>query len=216
MKCSVAECSSNAHYVEACLCQKHYFRQWRYGTTALTRTRQLRVTMPGKGYQRLYEPDHPLADTQGYVGEHRKVVFSQIGFELKSCALCGKPETWETVHIDHIDQNIKNNEPSNLRPLCRPCNTFRHYPERHTFKSNHAIEFMGVTDTAKAWSRATKGYLSGSAIARRIAAGMTPEQALMTPKATHRGNAGVPYTHEGLIELARHYNAEAKKLKAAA
>lgn len=166
--------------------------------------------MPVRGYQRLYLPDHPLADTQGYVAEHRKVVFDRIGHSLHSCELCGKPETWATAHIDHIDNNPRNNDPSNLRPLCRPCNTFRDYPERHSMKGNHAIELGGVILTAKEWSRVCGGYLSHNAIIRRINSGMTAEQALLTAKTTHKGE--VPYTHEGLTELAKHYRAEARKL----
>ncbi len=210
MQCSVEQCEKPVRYKAACLCQKHYFRQWRYGTTEtklqtkkrdLGFTRQPRVSMPVRGYQRLYLPDHPLADTQGYVAEHRKVVFDRIGHSLHSCELCGKPETWATVHIDHIDNNPRNNDPANLRPLCRPCNTFRDYPERHTMKGNHAIELDGVTLTANEWSRAGGGYLSHNAIVCRIKSGMTAEQALLTPKTTHKG--GIPYTRKDLIEQAR-------------
>ena len=220
MHCKVESCDGQVRYKAACLCQKHYFRVMRNGTTdtkltikkqQLGYTRRQRLTMPGRGYQRLYEPSHPLADTQGYVSEHRKVVFDRIGYSLHSCELCGKPETWETVHIDHKDNNPQNNSPDNLRPLCRVCNTFRDYPDRHTMKGNHAIEFNGVTLTANEWSRAGGGYLSHNAIVRRLKSGMTAEQALMTPKTTHKGD--VPYTRESLIELARHYNAETRRLK---
>jgi hypothetical protein len=38
MECSVDGCGREAHYKEKALCQKHYFRQWRYGTVELTRS----------------------------------------------------------------------------------------------------------------------------------------------------------------------------------
>ena len=33
MKCKVEGCDNVARYRVMCLCSKHYFRQWRYGTT---------------------------------------------------------------------------------------------------------------------------------------------------------------------------------------
>jgi len=205
-----------------CLCQKHYFRQWRYGSTNTKReqkrmelgySRKYRTQMDARGYQRLYEPNHPLADSEGGVYEHRKVVFDQIGFELKECELCSMPVNWKTVHIDHIDNNPKNNHPSNLRPLCRVCNTGRNYPEAHTFAGNTAITIGDVTLTAAEWSRVSGGFVTGSTIARRIKGGMSPEQALTSPKVTHGKGMPPPYTREGLIELARHYREETRKLK---
>lgn len=49
MKCIADDCNREAEYKEACLCQKHYFRVRRNGhTNLLEKTRQYRVTMPGR------------------------------------------------------------------------------------------------------------------------------------------------------------------------
>lgn len=57
----------------------------------------------GNGYIRLRMPDHPNANKNGYVLEHRFVASEAIGRPLA---------TSEEVH--HIDGNKKNNSPDNL------------------------------------------------------------------------------------------------------
>ncbi len=39
------------------------------------------------------------------------------------CAMCEKVGSYETLFIDHIDNNNRNNELDNLQLLCRSCNT---------------------------------------------------------------------------------------------
>jgi hypothetical protein len=202
MKCKVEGCGRDAQYKLAQLCQKHYFRIRRNGKIEtlldakrreLGYTRQYRVTFPGgKGYQRLYEPEHPLRDTQGYVAEHRLVVFARYEWNLPDCELCGVPLDWATCHIDHIDNDPSNNKPDNLRPLCRVCNTTRDYPEQHTIRGNHAITYNGVTMTATEWARRENINVCGASIIRRLAQGMTVEDALFSEKRTHNGKQPVP------------------------
>jgi hypothetical protein len=55
------------------------------------------------GYIMLRMPDHPTADSQGYILEHRYVMEQKIGRLLK---------TEEQVH--HINRNKKDNRPDNL------------------------------------------------------------------------------------------------------
>lgn len=55
------------------------------------------------GYLAVYCPEHPNASADGYVMEHRLVIEKILGRYL---------EPDEVVH--HIDENRKNNEPSNL------------------------------------------------------------------------------------------------------
>jgi len=58
------------------------------------------------GYYKLHKPDHPKSDKQGYVYEHR-YNFEQY---YKCCLL-----DWVVLH--HIDNDIKNNIISNLKPF---------------------------------------------------------------------------------------------------
>lgn len=57
------------------------------------------------GYVRLYRPDHVLADRQGWVLEHRMVMFD-LGF---------LSDLTDDVH--HRDRNKLNNAPANLQVL---------------------------------------------------------------------------------------------------
>ncbi len=190
MKCKVEGCDHECkHYPGKGICQMHYFRMMRYGTYELTKKgkRQPR-SHNAKGYQMLFLPNHPLAMANGSVYEHRKVVYDRHGEILPPCELCSKSVDWRTAHIDHIDDSVDNNEPNNLRVLCRACNTMRarvHIPQ-HTVKRRHAITFEGVTMTATEWARDPRVRVSGSTVVLRLKKGMTVEQALFGEKATHR------------------------------
>jgi len=188
MQCSVTGCEREAAYKAACLCQKHYFRLRRNGTTATVRKigRADRREWDDRGYQRIYDPTHPLADSIGYVAEHRKVVYDLLGGVLSGCSICGKHITWRSAHVDHIDRNPRNNNPDNLRPTCVTCNCQRDRKPPHQWKGNTAITFDGKTDTPHGWARDPRVMFCGNQIKRRVLGGMTPEQALMGEKATHK------------------------------
>lgn len=188
MLCSAQDCGREAMYITACLCQKHYFRLRRNGTTETVQKAKPRIE-DERGYQFLHAPDHPLV-TPGirYVAEHRVVLFAAIGPGPMACALCGDALTWKSCHVDHIDENPRNNILSNLRPTCRRCNVWRSMPPAAQRLPNAVVlAFEGVVKTAAEWARDPRVQVSRGAIAFRKRAGMTDAQALFAPKITHNG-----------------------------
>lgn len=184
-KCCVEGCGRDAQYKIKELCQKHYFRQLRYGTTELTSYRKPRIENPA-GYQFLWMPQHPLVQKTGYVAEHRAVLHAAIGDGDMQCTLCLKNLTWATCHVDHIDTNVRNNVRPNLRPLCSRCNTHRNMPSPVEWNRTHVIEFEGVRMTPAEWARDPRVHVSRSQIMNRKKSGMSDEQALFAPKSTHK------------------------------
>lgn len=182
--CKVEGCKRLARYPSLGVCQKHYFRFRRNGSYDLLQKepRKLRRQDP-RGYWQLYLPDHPLSDSTGYVWEHRKLVYDRYGIALPDCELCGKHITWETAHIDHKDETPSNNDPENLRPLCRVCNVSR------TPRSNLVMLTVNeVSKTAAEWSRDPQVNFCYQSILRRKALGMSDSEALFGKKLTHNGN----------------------------
>lgn len=190
MKCKIEGCDHECkHYPRKGICQMHYFRMMRYGTYELTKVGKGKTRQKNaKGYQMLKMPGHPLVMANGFVYEHRKIIYDRYGEVLPPCEKCGKTVTWKTVHIDHIDEVVDNNDESNLRVLCRACNVMRsrvHIPE-HTKKGRSSVTFEGITKTAHEWSRDPRVMFSASTKIRRIKNGMSVEEALFSPKITHR------------------------------
>lgn len=186
MKCKVEGCDRKAAYKSEAVCQKHYFRRMRYGTYNLTRSRKYRIQNPA-GYQKVYEPDHALANSDGYVYEHRKVYFDQVDRCAGSCALCGRPEDWSTCHIDHIDKDVTNNKKENLRVACRNCNIGRTVVPGVNRKGAIAITVDGKTMTAHEWAKMPGVKCVAATIRNRVAAGWSHKDAVYGEKLTHNG-----------------------------
>lgn len=188
MLCKVEGCGRDGEYKAACLCSMHYHRIRRTGEVELRpRTRIQRFVGLG-GYVFVYAKGHPLLDGRKgvYVREHRKVVFDDIGPGPMACELCGKGLTWDTAHIDHIDEVRQNNARGNLRPTCNACNTQRGRDAEHTY-SSMPITFEGVTLTAHEWARDPRVSVNSTTIRSRLRAGQSVEQALFGAKVTHNG-----------------------------
>lgn len=195
MQCKVDGCDREARYKAAELCQKHYFRQWRYGTTDTTKAGKAKPRFEDdRGYQFIYAPTHPLVSKgQSYVAEHRMVLYAAIGPGPMKCELCRCEMTWKTCQTDHIDENPRNNARENLRPLCRRCNTWRSMPPAHVrMPKANVLTWNGETKTAAEWARDPRVNICGRQIALRLRSGMTAEQALFAPKVTHNGSPPKP------------------------
>ncbi len=105
------------------MCEMHYYRVRRNGTTKLQElTRQERRIHTG-GYVLVYDKHHPLSDKGGYVYEHRKVLYDASPEMI--CFHCGNAETWGSCHVDHLDDSKTNNNLSNLVISCPQCNQAR-------------------------------------------------------------------------------------------
>jgi len=193
MICKIEKCGREAAYKSACLCQKHYFRLRRNGDFELHTISARPRYEDDRGYQFIHAPSHPLcAKGQSYVGEHRMVLYEAIGPGPMQCELCGVGMTWKTCQSDHIDEDTRNNERGNLRPLCRRCNTWRSMPPAaDRMKSAIVLTFNGETKTAQEWSKDPRVNLSGGAIRHRKRRGLSDEECLFGRKITHNGSVWV-------------------------
>ena len=170
MMCKVDGCGRSAMYKEKRLCQMHYFRFMRNGSYDLLPTSRIYRRQNPAGYQMLFEPNHKLSHSNGYVYEHRMVYHDQIDDNPKNCSICGKGIDWQSLHIDHIDDDVTNNCSSNLRATCRACNTMQGHNEA-SFGSN-IVTLMGFSLPAHTWARHPKCTVSGTTILKRIRSGL--------------------------------------------
>jgi 5-methylcytosine-specific restriction endonuclease McrA len=181
-------------YLAQQVCQKHYFRMMRNGCyeKKLTRLhrprgRKYRLSNPA-GYQKLDIPEHPLADSSGYVYEHRFIVYERYGEILPDCELCGNTTEWDTCHIDHKDNDVTNNTLENLRPVCAPCNTNRGTLKGVEHWNAMPITLNGVTLTPHEWGKRDDVAVCGATIRRRLQQGWSIVDAVYGKKITHNGN----------------------------
>lgn len=216
MKCKVEGCGRDAMYKKQRVCQMHYFRNMRNNTYDTIMKRKYRIVNPA-GYHKIYEPQHILSDSQGYIYEHRAILFSTLGhLETIACQLCGKLMSWDNLQTDHIDEDVTNNHSYNLRPLCIACNTERGRAKipKHTANGRYSITYLGVTKTPTEWARDENVKVSHSTIIRRKQLGMSDEDALFSEKKTHNGKKPVKgqrppsYTRKNAVVLS--FNGEKK------
>lgn len=123
--CSVEGCDSRATRVGAGLCEKHHARLRRLGQHELPAKPE--EIPQSAGYLLTWAPDHPLATPgqRSRVYTHRKVYYDNHGSGPFRCYHCGAPQTWSTMHVDHLDDDVTNNAIGNLVASCPTCNTKR-------------------------------------------------------------------------------------------
>lgn len=161
----------------------HYFRHMRNGHFGLNRTRKERI-VDDRGYVTICADGHPLADKHGRVREHRHVYFEQVDKNPSACAMCKILISWADLHIDHRDDNPSNNDPNNLRALCRGCNVYRaHNP---LSMGKNFLTANGLTLTAAAWARMPGVLVAGNTIMQRKSRGMSDHDAIFSPRRTRQ------------------------------
>lgn len=125
--CGVHKCGRPATRIGSGLCDTHYYRVRRNGTLDLLPVRN--AYKHSAGYVVCRYPNHPLARTKGsaknWVFEHRVIAYEKYGPTELSCHWCGVPIVWKTLHVDHLNEDKTDNDPSNLVVSCKQCNRAR-------------------------------------------------------------------------------------------
>lgn len=141
-RCQVDEC--DRWVVSHGYCELHWRRVQKWGDPHKVGKRQSSgPTINHNGYVVLQEPEHPLAMASGQVLEHRMILYDRIGPGPHSCYICGKTVSWQhkdqrrRIAVDHLDNNPRNNDPSNLRVCCQPCNVRRPSTARTACNAGH-------------------------------------------------------------------------------
>jgi len=108
----------------------HYHRLYRNGMLEKKRVPQP-THMHSHGYVVAHAPGHPLTEgKRPYEFQHRVVFYDTHGAGPFECHWCGVEVDFETMHIDHHDNDKTNNDQSNLLPSCPTCNMSRTRRER--------------------------------------------------------------------------------------
>jgi 5-methylcytosine-specific restriction endonuclease McrA len=156
MKCKVDGCDNHANRVGAVMCEKHYARVRRHGSTDKQSNLINGDLIHTGGYILKHAPDHPLYKNYSRLFAHRIVYYDNYGNGPFKCFHCSVCVTWATMHIDHLDDNKLNNNIQNLVASCPVCNQKRGYEkmkkssqERTKWMIEHDGKRMHVSDWAK-------------------------------------------------------------------
>ena len=156
VKCKVDGCNSMANRKLYQLCEKHYMKMRRRGTTEAFEWPKIKYH--SSGYILEYAPNHPLAMklAGNRIYQHRKVYYDNYGDGPFKCHWCGKDLTWETMDIDHVNAAKTDNRIENLVASCPKCNKERAklkavaaYKMLHERKLTYNGETIGITTLAR-------------------------------------------------------------------
>lgn len=166
------------------LCEKHYARFKRTGSTDLVSKDRPETKKHSSGYTLRLHPNHKLS-SGGYVYEHRLVFYEHQGDGPFVCNWCNCDLNWSNIEIDHINSVKDDNRIENLVASCHPCNTKRGTPSmRRAIRNKVGITLDGITRTKGEW--ADRLGVSVATISWRLKNGWSIRDSLTTP----RGNNG--------------------------
>lgn len=188
--CRVAGCIAVANRKGAGLCEKHYTRYRRHGSTDKAAVIKPGLLNHSHGYTLAYAPEHPLRrDSSCRVYEHRRVYHAQHGDGPFNCYWCSTVVGWDDLHVDHLNDVKNDNIPSNLVASCASCNQKRGFSKMartQRLRSNRRYTVHGKTMCLIEWARYLN--LSRNALEYRLSAGWKHED-VFSPR---KGRSGPP------------------------
>lgn len=178
--CILDGCTSVANRNKDTICEAHYTRLRRNGSfELLTSVVDGPIVQSGGGYLLDYLPGHPLrAASSARVYQHRAVYYDAFGAGPFACHCCGKSITWDSLHIDHLNDVVTDNRLSNLAPACPLCNQARgrHKMIEKTRRAGVVLTAHGLSMCMSEWAKHLG--ISRTAISERIKNGVSIEAAL--------------------------------------
>lgn len=195
--CEVDGCADRVRSPGVTLCEKHYMRQRRRGTTkkAVEANPPKAEIYHSNGYVKEYMPDHPLwGEVRGRLYQHRRVFFDHNGKGPFRCHWCDKHVSWDCMHVDHVNAIRDDNAIGNLVASCPRCNQNRGLGKAKRTKRKRSvtrIEWNGESLCLSEW--AERVGITPTALKWRVAQGW-PVQRIVTegrgvfgPKVTRQG-----------------------------
>lgn len=181
--CIVDGCNRGVRSSGSLYCEKHYGRIRRNGTT--DRQAPSQKINHSHGYVLRYVPGHPLlfGSTRSYEYEHRVVYYDVYGEGPFSCRWCNNRLTWDTMHIDHLNDFKKDNRIENLVASCPVCNQKRGRAKmKKTMKEKHGtwLEIQGQRMHISDWAK--RLGIRRTTLVERIRSGWSLERALTEAK----------------------------------
>jgi hypothetical protein len=181
--CTANGCTNKTRSPESPYCEMHYYRLRRNGT--LEKVNVPHVLIHSRGYILTPSEKHPLVKRHNGVMEyeHRVIYYDVHGEGPFQCYWCGVAITWDTLHIDHLNNDKKDNNPDNLAASCPTCNMIR---GRHKMvakmreKCATWIEYKGQRRTLAEWADSLG--ISRQSLKWRLGNGWTIDRALEEPR----------------------------------
>jgi len=175
--CEVEDCGKPVRYRTERYCNAHYNRIWRTGLIQQPQPKPEIRHSGGYILERL--PNHPLSTSGSrYVYQHRRIYYDTHGAGPFHCHVCSAQVGWDTMHVDHLDDDPTNNTIGNLAPACPTCNQWRGREKMVATKRSNGrmLTLNGETLCLTEW--AERLSISPQSIRHRLATGWPIERAL--------------------------------------